>query len=273
MAAINECTLAIAKDDIKDQTLFKIQQIETITRCYTEYIHESIVSSELLVDLVFPSGLTAIIVEFSDFAEMELKKQRAIAELLFTERRYLKILNHYQKHYIDALDGNTKILSKEQYDVLCPKEMWQNILTVHTIFFKHLQTECAKYTYWGNGICIVFEDFLIPYAPLVYQAYFEHYSSNAVNTLVSYENTMDQKWQRFMKYDMEMSSTEEPHILAQSCLVCPNSRLHRYCLILTEIQKHASGVSCKQRTAKLLQRLRIKLSQIENDMRVARHIQ
>lgn len=253
---------AKAQNTLKDPALFKIQSEEEIQHCYIKYMFDSISVSTLVVANAVPNGIINIIIDCVAIEENEVKRQRDISELLVTESHYIKILRHYEKHYINELEGKSKILSKEQYDVLCPKDIWRNLLTLHTVFYDQLHDECMRYSYWNSGISHVFEDFMLPYIH-IYESYINHYHEHKINEVVSYENRMDRSLYSFMEYDMECASLKENHIMAQSCWVYPLSRLPRYMLILKSMQKHSEdGSSRKETLGRVLRRLQEKLTNL-----------
>lgn len=220
---------------LKDSSLFKRKTEKEILESHSMQMLESVTSSSSIKNFDVPIGICKIIVEFTmisaQTARHEVKIQKAIEELLVTEERYIvDVLDHYKKNYIDALEGKTQILSKTQYDLLCPKILWNNLLDLNSLFYRQLHGECMQYTDSIIGICRVFEECMLPYLH-VYDSYVHHHKSQRVS------EAADQS-QRFRKYDAEMTSANNSRICSGSCLVWPLSRLARYTLILREMRKH-----------------------------------
>lgn len=247
------------QDALKKSSLFQVQTEKEILESHGVQILECVTSSSSIKNFDIPIGICKIIVDFAMIiADHEARRQRLIAELLGTEENYIGILDRYNKYYIEELKGKTQILSKTQYDLVCPKVVWDSLRDLHSLFYRQVHGECMQYTHSISGICRVFEDCMLP-CTHIYDSYILHYVSQRDSRARS--SRRDQ-WKRFSEYDAEMASSTNKYPSA-SYLVAPLSRLHRYQLILREMSKYTADESTQKiHLNQVMQRLEGQLQKI-----------
>ena len=172
---------------LRDPSFFKPQSEEEILNQCTIKNTEIIKSCEYIEEYGIPDDIINIISSFSinsKIGKMGHIKQKCIAEILVTEYQFIRILNHYKKYYIDALDGNTKILNKKLYAIVCPKQIWNSLVTLNTLFYNQLydKLNTDKFNHFDTGIGNIFDQTILTYSN-VYISYVAHYITNGVNEM------------------------------------------------------------------------------------------
>ena len=217
---------------------FKILSKDTINKRYIQHQTNIINNTQLILLLNIPNGVINIIVfylEDDEIIKKEHLRQVCIEELLKTETPYIEGLKFYMKNYIDKLKDDTNVLSKKHYDILCPKDLFAAIISMHSLFHQKLSQRLSTFDQYETTIGDIFESTIIA-SSFVYGTFIDYYVNNRVNVLLDNKKSL----RKLEKYELLilLSGVNYGHMNTKCAFKYPVSKWPRYALTVRSLIKY-----------------------------------